>query len=260
MLPVISLLLVLVFSMLVTRIATVALTHTGLPHHTARFQARSAFTGVGFTTSESEKLVRHPVRRKILMLLMLFGNAGIVTAVSSLIISFVDINRSGGLWIKIAILVSGLLLLWLIAHSPWIERRLSSLISRLLKRYADLEVRDYDRLLHLSGEYHISEMQVQPADWLANCALKHLELRNEGVAVLGITRKNGDYIGAPFGDTLIRPYDTLILYGRFSSIRNLDHRQKGIYGDIVHAESIKEQEKIKKQEGSAEKEENRDEK
>lgn len=47
-----SLLVVLVLSLLVTRIATVALTHTGLSREVARFQARSAFSGVGFTTSE----------------------------------------------------------------------------------------------------------------------------------------------------------------------------------------------------------------
>ena len=71
MLSIISLLVVLTLSILVTRIATVALTYTGLSRESARFQARSAFTGVGFTTNESEKVVNHPLRRKILMLLML---------------------------------------------------------------------------------------------------------------------------------------------------------------------------------------------
>jgi len=31
----------------------------------AHFQARSALTGVGFTTSESELIVGHPARRRI---------------------------------------------------------------------------------------------------------------------------------------------------------------------------------------------------
>jgi Trk-type K+ transport system membrane component len=86
MISVISLLVVLTLSILVTRIATVALTHTGLSQESAKFQARSAFTGVGFTTNESEKVVNHPLRRRILLLLMLLGNAGVVTAVSSLIL------------------------------------------------------------------------------------------------------------------------------------------------------------------------------
>lgn len=94
MLSVITLLVVLTLSILVTRVATVALTHTGLSKESAKFQARSAFTGVGFTTDESEKVVNHPVRRRILLVLMLLGNAGIVTAVSSLIVSFINVDRS----------------------------------------------------------------------------------------------------------------------------------------------------------------------
>lgn len=60
MIAILSLLAVLIVSLLITRIATVALTLTGLPRELARFQARSAFTGVGFTTSETEKVVNHP--------------------------------------------------------------------------------------------------------------------------------------------------------------------------------------------------------
>ena len=73
-----TLLLVLIVNMALTRIATVALVHTGLGRETARFQARSAFTGVGFTTNEAEGIVTHPVRRRIVMWLMLVGNVGIV--------------------------------------------------------------------------------------------------------------------------------------------------------------------------------------
>jgi len=39
---------------------TVALTHTGLSRESARFQARSAFTGAGFTTSEPGWTVGSP--------------------------------------------------------------------------------------------------------------------------------------------------------------------------------------------------------
>ena len=55
-----SLLVVIVISLMVTRMATIALTATGLSRESARFQARSAFSGAGFTTSESEAVVRHP--------------------------------------------------------------------------------------------------------------------------------------------------------------------------------------------------------
>lgn len=101
---IISVILILVVSILITRIATVALTHTGLSKKSSKFQARSAFTGVGFTTNESEKVVNHPVRRKILLILMILGNAGIISGITSLIIGFTDIEDGTDTWLKIAIL------------------------------------------------------------------------------------------------------------------------------------------------------------
>jgi len=89
MIALFSLLLILTLSILITRVATLALAHTGLARQSTQFQARSAFTGVGFATREAEKVVNHPVRRRILMLLMLFGNAGIVTSVASMMLRFV---------------------------------------------------------------------------------------------------------------------------------------------------------------------------
>ena len=64
---VIAFLTVLGLSLFITRLATIALTYTGLSREAARFQARSAFTGTGFTTSEAERVVDHPVRRRIIM-------------------------------------------------------------------------------------------------------------------------------------------------------------------------------------------------
>ncbi len=52
MLPLISVLVAITLSLLVTRVATEALVLTGLSHQVALFQARSVFTGSGFTTQE----------------------------------------------------------------------------------------------------------------------------------------------------------------------------------------------------------------
>lgn len=122
---IITVILILVFSILITRIATIALTHTGLSRESSKFQARSAFTGVGFTTTESEKVVNHPLRRKILQLLMILGNAGIVTGVASLIIGFSGLEGTTDAWIKIAILVGFVIILWHLASSRWVDRLLS---------------------------------------------------------------------------------------------------------------------------------------
>src|ERR1700759_5495767 len=112
---IIALLLGLMFSLLVTRLATSALMLTGVSHQLARLQALSALTGVGFTTSESERIVDNPVRRRILILMMIGGNAGFVPEASTLILSFVGVTtRAEGL-IRAGWLLGGLLALWLVA-------------------------------------------------------------------------------------------------------------------------------------------------
>jgi K+/H+ antiporter YhaU regulatory subunit KhtT len=246
---IISLLIILVVSILVTRIATIALTHTGLSRQTAKFQARSAFTGVGFTTSESEKIVNHPVRRRILLILMLLGNAGIVSAVASLIIGLVR-DGQDNMFLRVALLLSGVLLLWLLASSKWIDRRVSSGVSRLLSRHTNLSIRDYEAILHVSGDYKIHELAVEPGDWLAGNSLKDLRLRDEGVQVLGITRPDGTYLGVPGGDTTVQPNDSLLLYGRDNALKNLDERRHGRSGEQEHNESVRENRSRQRQEAS----------
>jgi hypothetical protein len=257
MLAIFSLVVILTVSLLITRIATVALTLTGLSKQSARFQARSAFTGVGFTTSESERVVSHPVRRRILMLLMLLGNVGLVSAMSSLIISFISLDSIISMTLRIVLLVTGIVLLWAIAASQWVEQWLAALIRRLLKKHTQLDTRDYARLLHLAGEYGIDELQVEPGDWLAEKTLAESGLKNEGVMVLGIERVDGSFIGGPDGETEINPEDILILYGRTAVLRELDERKIGIVGDIHHQEGVARQQEVKEAQKQEKKEENK---
>lgn len=253
MVALVSLLVVVTISILITRIASVALTHTGLSRESARFQARSALTGVGFTTSESENLVNHPVRRKILGLLMLVGNVGIITAVSTLILSFMDVRDVPSGWHRLVVLFGGLAALWFAARSQWLDHRLNKIISWALKRYTRLDVRDYASLLRLAGDYRVSEMIVEPGDWLANKSLESVRLSDEGMLVLGLIRENGRYLGAPRASTRIKAGDTLVLYGRAGGMDNLDQRRTGSRGDREHHEAVQEQQRVSREEEEAEK-------
>jgi Trk K+ transport system NAD-binding subunit len=60
-----------------------------------------------------------------------------------------------------------------------------------LKRYTDLDTRDYAGLLHLAGEYAMMELKVQEGSWLAKRPLQDLRLPEEGILVLGITQPDG---------------------------------------------------------------------
>ena len=239
--------------MVVVRVATVALMLTGLSRDLARFQARSAFTGAGFTTSESEDVVRHPVRRRIMMILMLLGNAGIATVIASMILSFVTVPGSEGAWwnewwFRLLVIIAAVVLLMELAYSKWVDRRMSRVIAWTLKRYTDIDARDYAGLLHLTGDYGVSEILVQQDDWLADQSLEKLHLNAEGVLVLGIERADGRYVGAPRGKTELHPGDVLIVYGRDETLADLDRRTAGPQGNRRHIEAVQKQAELEREE------------
>ena len=243
----------LILTLIVSRLATTALTATGLSLDAARFQARSAFTGTGFTTSEAETVVNHPVRRRIIMLLMLVRSAGLITIFASLVLSFFGGGGEDQMLIRLVWLVLGLSAIALLARSKIVDSYLRRLIAAALRKWTDLDARDYANILKLSGGYMIREMKVHQGDWLVNKTLNDCQLAQEGVIVLGINRSDGKYIGAPRGDSVIRAEDTLLLYGRDKILTDLDHRAAGPGGDEAHRVATEEQQQQLKQQSELEK-------
>lgn len=251
MLALLSFLAVVALSLIVVRVATAALTLTGLSDQLARFQARSAFTGAGFTTTESEKVVQHPVRRRIIMLLMLFGNAGVVTAMSSLLLSFVGEDQQFSTPTRVAFLAAGVGVLWWAAKSRWVDRQLSKLIGWALRKFTRVEARDYAGLLHLTGGYVVVELAVESGDWLCDETLSALRLTGEGLIVLGIERPNGAYRGAPTGQTKLQSGDTILIYGRREVVESLDGRRKDAAGSLEHLDHVEKQRRVEAAEASS---------
>jgi hypothetical protein len=242
-LNIVTVLIVILLSMLVTRFATIALTLTGMSRQAAKFQARSALTGAGYTTTESESVVNHPVRRRIVLMLMLFGSAGIVTVLASVMLTFANTaseeNRTDPT-ITLLLLVAGIAGLLLLMNLRPVDRAVSRAIRALLRRYSDLDVRDYAALLEIHGGYAVSELQVDERDWIAGHSLQELRLMDEGVIVLGVQRAGGTYVGAPTARTRVYAGDVLLLYGHGDQVADLDVRERGERGEHRHAEAKRE--------------------
>ena len=238
MLAAVSLFVIITLSALVTKVAAIALMHTGLSTEIAKFQARSAYTGSGYTSQESEKLMNHPVRRKIVYMLMLIGNAGIITTLSSLMLTFLLPNNRSSLVYSLIFIVVALSALWFAIKSKMVDRWLSKMIDRALKKYTNIDVKDYAAILHLSGEYQISELRVRKTSWLAGKTLLELDLKSEGINVLGIQQKEGEYIGAPGGDDVINAGDVITMYGKAEIFKNIDARDDDFLGDWNHQKIV----------------------
>ncbi len=233
MLSVVSLLVVLALSMFVVRVGAVSLRLTGMSAASARFQARSAFTGCGFTTSEAEQVVSHPMRRRILSVLMVSGSIGVTAASSSAILSFIGLERNPDLRCFL-VLAGGLALVCFLATSKIVDRPLSSLISAGLRRFTSFESRDFAQLLNLGDGFQVAELAVEEGDSLVGKTLGMTCLPQDEVIVLGLTRPDGGYEGLPSGDLRIEEGQILTLYGRAGVVEELV-RSPGPMREASHA-------------------------
>ena len=155
-----SIFVLLSLSVLVIRVASVALRLTGLAEASARFQALSAFTGTGFTTSEAETVVNYPVRRRIVSVLMIIGNMGLVTVLATLVVSLVQTDGNVDAVIEqLSWLLGGLALLWFLMLNKTADRIMCSLISKILKATTFLGKRKFQRVLQVSNGYSVCKIQ-----------------------------------------------------------------------------------------------------
>ena len=245
MIAAVTLFLIVSISALITKIAAIALVHTGLSTESAKFQARSAYTGTGMSTNETESIMNHPVRRKIIYNLMLIGNAGIVTAMSSLILTFVLPETIASRLYGLLIIVIGMLLIWLAVRSKWVNRGLSNIINKMLKRYTDLEIQDYAAVLHLKDDFKVIEANVDSDGWMCNRTLQELNLREEGITILGVDRKDSGYYGSPSGEIKMLANDTVTIYGKSDGIQSLYNRKKDFYAQEEHEKYVVKEEQRK---------------
>ena len=240
MIALFSLFTIIFVSIIIVRIGAIALELTGIPPEVAAFQAQSAFSGTGFTTTEAEAIVNHPGRRKIIRILIMFGSAGLTSSVATLILTFVNQGRAA-ITFRGIILLIGLLVIFLLARSKFIYNFMKRIIKNFLQKHSSLVVMDYQEILGLSKGYGISKFKVKKNSWIAGKTLKSLDIIKEGILILNINRKIGkkiETIGAPTADVIIQSGDELVCYGKAESIKNLSERLKGSRGDKEHEKIV----------------------
>lgn len=211
MIAALTLILIFAVSFFLIRVASVALRLTGLSNSNARFQAMSALTGTGFTTTEAELITNYPIRRNIIAGLMLLGNLGIVSIISTTMISFVRIDADfQAIATQLAWMVGGTILFFAIMLNPHVDRIMCGLIQHFLKKHTFLGGRRYNRLLQLGGGLSVSEYQFFDTKPIP---AKQLQARLDGITILAVKRSSGETLRFSNDLDPIKPDDTLIIFG-----------------------------------------------
>jgi len=209
-----ALLALVVVALLLVQLGSNALVLTGMSQSAARFQAASAFFGVGFTTSEAEMVVNHPVRRRIILHLIITGNIGITSALATLIVTLLRNNPSG----YIEVLLLGLLVLaavgtGLLLNVRWIKSPLDRVMKRLLKDAGVVQALDYDVILNVRGGFAVTEVEILDGHPFAGRHLKESRPSDHGIIVLGVQRRDGSFVGAPDKEARLEVGDVAMIYG-----------------------------------------------
>ena len=213
-------LVVAVLSMAFTRLAAGALIATGLPPDVASFQARSAFSGAGFTTTEAENVVNNPDSRKIISTTMFVGNLGTPTLVVTVLVGFLA-PGPGNTVERVMVAISGLVLAVLLVTNRPMKRWLVKVGQReaqrrLLPRLDNQVV----ELLSVGDDFVVGAVQVTAGTGPTVRSLRSIDDALPAVRVLGV-QQSGGFFGTPPVDVELTAGDKIIAYGRRSDLQNL---------------------------------------
>lgn len=215
-------LVVAILSMAFTRLAAGALIATGLPPEVATFQARSAFSGAGFTTTEAENVVNHPARRRIIGTTMFVGNLGTPTLVVTVLVGFLAPGPGNTIERTMVTFAGIVLIVMVLTNRP---------VNRLLVRIGQQHARErliphleeeVVELYHVADEYVIGSVRVADDPGPELRSLRTLDAALDRVKVLGVRHGDG-YLGAPPVDVELNAGDELIVYGRREDLERVEN-------------------------------------
>lgn len=207
-----TVMVIFTLSTILVRIASTIMRQTGLPDNVARFQSLSAMTGTGFTTRESELIVNYPIRRRALMTLMIIGNIGLVSVVSTFVVTFSEIGPERAsivqqvIWFTAALVVN-----FLVIVNPVVDGLLCRFLSWVLVRTTDLGKRGFVRLLSLEDDMTIAEhhLRLRHAIMIGDLIPDHIDLTV--IMIRGAETKHPSHLG---DEIEIEPFETAICFGK----------------------------------------------
>jgi len=213
------LLITILASFIVVRIGGFALQLTGLEPDVARFQALSAFSRAGFTTAEAERVVQHRTRRRIVTILIILGNAGIVTMIAALVASFTEVTGYGWFFIRLAIIIVGIFVLYrLIIRSGAVNRIFDWFRKPLMKRIA-VEAPAIEEILHVEKNWGVHFVMIKEKSKNIGLSLADITAKGD-VEILAIDRPDA-FLARPDSAEKLMEGDRLLAYGNIKSMERL---------------------------------------
>ena len=218
--------------LLVIEIFSVAFKLTGLASNKIKFQVASLFTGVGFTTSESELITSDDRRRKIAIGCAYTGHIFSVVIMGLVINVFVSIGFSISVghetptfteWYFIIFYITlGLFLLMLLLKIPLINKHFQKLLETIaINSSKHSRNTNIITVLDMYGKHAIAEVILNRVpDFAKEVPLYEMGL-NKDYSINVLSIKRGKRIIDVTKDTMFIKGDVLIIYGLINDINTV---------------------------------------
>ena len=223
---IVALFVVIIAFIIVSEIFTILFRLTGLPEKRARFQAVSLLTTSGFTTNESELIMKSSLRRKIARSAMILGytfSAAFISVLVSLIINAGnDKETTENLWIIVACLTLVLVVFIILTKIKFIKNAFDKFVIKI--SYLILKNKT-GNILTIIDKYStniIAEIYLSfiPQLFIEKSLEESRIKQDYGIIVLAVSRKNNIFTNIQ-KDFVFEQGDILTLYGNEKTIKEL---------------------------------------
>jgi hypothetical protein len=213
------LLIAILVSFIIVRIGGFALELTGIEPEVARFQALSAFSGTGFTTREAERVVGHKTRRRIVTVLIILGNAGLVTIIATLVASFTQVTGYTWFFIRLAIIVGGIFGLYQLIIRSNVGQRILDRLQRPLMNRILRGVPAVEEIFHVEKDWAISLVMIKGSSKNIGQSVADITAEKD-IEILAIDRAD-TYLTRPDSEEKIMEGDRLLVYANRKAVKQI---------------------------------------
>jgi len=216
--------LLIIFYIIISHIITIFFRLTGMTEEKARFQVVSLLTNSGFTTQESEIVVKSKVRRRLALATMLFGYAFTVTILSAMVNIFMSIKTPDleSLIVALPLLLSILVVYYFIRKSPFFHTRFDSWVERLGNQIMFGKNANEILLIEEYGKTVVAHVYLHTVpEFLKDVTLAESRIMpNHHVMVMMVKTPDGEATQAN-AKTILHENDTIMVLGERKTIREI---------------------------------------
>ena len=222
---------VLATSFIAVRIGAIAFQLTGIEWSMAKFQALSCFSSTGFTTREAELITATPQRRRIASILIVLGNAGLVTMIATfansirprtakLIIPFSSSGIPAFLipFINLVIIIFALYIIYRFFTRSKLVRKFTNVVRARIIKNQIIKPVSFEELSVATGGYGISKIDISSDSPIKDKTIAESGLRGQDITILAI-ESGGTITPNPPASAIMKIGDKLLCFGKLDNIR-----------------------------------------